>query len=220
MQQFVLLHVVYGKFTSQVSFSPRCLVADKTDKKKQRILRLKVSVLDFFSILSARLCLHYQFTLSSQQNRNQQHVHWDTRQVKGKIKWLVLHTLIFFRCVCVRLCLNTSASASIGSRSLFGWPLCLTLCPALWPSAPDPGRNKKNNNIMASHDTDPILSKKTKQKKTLSDAAPCGCVAEAWPEFWASACWISLWPEHWAPQEQTEVLDNPWCPTDNTHTLS
>lgn len=81
MQQFVLLRVVYGKFTSQVSFSPRCLVADKTDKKKQTILRLKVFVLDFFSILSARLCLHFQFTLSLQQNRNQQHVHWDTRQV-------------------------------------------------------------------------------------------------------------------------------------------
>lgn len=55
MQQFVLLHVVYGKFTSQVSFSPRCLVADKTDKKKQRILRLKVSVLDFFFHLKCSL---------------------------------------------------------------------------------------------------------------------------------------------------------------------
>lgn len=81
MQQFVLLQVVYGKFTSQVSFSPRCLVAEINRQEKAKILRLKVSVLDFFSILSACLCLHYQFTLSSQQNRNQQHVHWDTRQV-------------------------------------------------------------------------------------------------------------------------------------------
>lgn len=63
--------------------------------------------------------------------------------IQGENKMTGATHAYFFRCVCVRLCLNTSASASIGSRSLFGWPVCLNLCPALWPSAPDPGRNKK-----------------------------------------------------------------------------
>lgn len=107
MQQFVLLHVVYGKFTSQVSFSPRCLVAETNRQEKANNLETENFCFSSFSILSARLCLHYQFTLSSQQNRNQQqHIHWNTRQViQGENKMTGATHAYFFLdvsvCVCV-----------------------------------------------------------------------------------------------------------------------
>lgn len=83
----------------------------------------------------------------------------------------------------------TQASAFVGSLPLPGWTVCLTLCPAPWPSALNPYIiNSKSNECSTSG-----------MKWVLWDSQP---VFAVW------ACWTSLWPASWVPGETTGARGN------------